>query len=242
LGEMLLKDIIQDSLRYAASDFKVLMLLGIVLLIADIADELSTTGNLTENFQILLSFTVIVLAIFEAGYVFRIIEETIHGSKKLPEFNKFKEMFSHGLNELIILLTYFLVPIFLLLAFFINFMYSMDLNDVPDEIAFVFIIIVALAAIIYALFPAVLLHRAHHNGDLKSSFDFRKIYHKIRTVGLKRLVVVYLGIFIIVAIIKEVLLTSVSGAVPLVGGIVADLFIGPYLLVFTSRVLGLIDN
>jgi hypothetical protein len=242
LGEMKLKDIILDSLRFSGSDLKVLILLGVVLLIADVADELSFAGDISSYTSIIVFFTIIIMAIFEAGYVFRIIEETIHGSTKLPKFNKLGEMFSHGLIELIVLLAYFLIPLLFLLIFFLNFLYSMDLNDLPGELSVLFIILLGLAVVIYALFPAVLLHRAHHNGDLKSSFDFKKIYHKIRTVGLKRLVVVYLGIFIMVAIIKEVLQTSVTGAIPLVGDLISDLLIAPYLLVFTARVLGLIDN
>ncbi len=64
---------------------------------------------------------VILLAIFEAGYVFRILEETIQGSKKLPKFNNLKLMFFHGIKELIVLILYFLIPIFVFWIFLFEF-------------------------------------------------------------------------------------------------------------------------
>ena len=242
MGPMKIKDIIIDSLRYSASDLKVLILLGMVLLIADLADELSYLGDLSETLRIIIFFVVIFLAIFEAGYVFRIIEETIHGSTILPRFNNFKGMFSHGINEMTVLLIYFIVPLLLISIFFFDFVISMDIDDISDGTGVLFIIFLLLAVAIYLLFPAVVLHRAHNNGNLRSSFDFVKIYHKIRTVGLTRLIIVYFTIFLIVTMIRELLTPSMEGVVPLVLGIFSDLFIAPYLLIFTSRVLGLIDN
>jgi hypothetical protein len=100
----------------------------------------------------------------------------------------------------------------------------------------------SLTALIYAFFPAVLLYRAYNNGDFRSSFDFRMIYDKIRAVGLKRLIVVYLGLFLVVSIVKTVLSNGVVENIPLLGELISDLIIAPYLLIFTTRVLGLIDQ
>jgi hypothetical protein len=111
MGVMNLKDIIIDALRYSVSDLKMVVLLGVVLLLADMADELSGANEIADELRLVLFAVVIVLAIFEAGYVFRIIEETIHGSKRLPKFNKFGEMFFHGIKEIIVLITYFSIPL-----------------------------------------------------------------------------------------------------------------------------------
>jgi len=117
----------------------------------------------------------------------------------------------------------------------------MDLNTLPF-LNDIFIIIILVTVLIYIFFPAVLLHRANNNGSFKSSFDFIKIYHKIRNVDLRRLVVVYLGLFIIVSIIKIVLTSTVAHNLPIIGEVIPDLIIAPYLLIFTTRVLGLIDT
>ena len=93
MGFMNLNEIIIDSLRYSASNLKIVVLLGLVLFLADIADEISWAGEMAEELRMVLFLVVIVLTIFEAGYVFRILEDTIKGSKKLPKFNNLKLMF-----------------------------------------------------------------------------------------------------------------------------------------------------
>ena len=242
MGQMTIKDIIIDSLKYSASDLKILLLLGMVLVIADLGDELSFLGELSGTVKLIISIVVVVIAIFEAGYVFRIIEETIQGSNSLPRFNDFKGMFFHGLSEMFLILIYFVVPVLVVLAVFLNFLVSNNIDEVTVISGIIFILIIGFAVGIFMLFPAVMLHRANNNGDLRSSFDLRAIYHKIRNVGLSRLIIVYFTIIVIVAIIREILVPSMDGTVPLIIGIISDLLIAPYLLIFTSRVLGLLDN
>lgn len=237
-----LKEIIIDSLKYSVSDLKIIVILGIVLLLADTADRLTNIGIFANEIKITLLFIVLIVAIFEAGYVFRIIVDTIQGSNKLPKFNNLKSMFFQGISELVLLFIYFSIPIVFFGIFYFNFLMSMNFDTLPIFADIYLIIILSLTVLIYVFFPAVLLHRAHHEGSFRSSFEFIKIYHKIKSIGLKRLVVVYLGLFIIVSIVKIVLTSTFADNVPLVGEIIPDLIIAPYLLIFTTRVLGLIDK
>jgi Protein of unknown function (DUF4013) len=237
-----LKEIIIDSLKYSASDLKMLVLLGIVLLLADTAEGLNYVGVFANEMELVLLVIVIIMAIFEAGYVFRILLETIKGSTKLPKFNNLKLMFFSGVTEIVILILYFSIPIVFFGLFYLNFLISMDFNTLPVVSDISILIILSLTVIIYIFFPAVLLHRAHNEGKFRSSFEFKNIYHKIRSVGFHRLVVVYLGLFIIVSMVKIVLVSTVSDNIPLIGDIIPDLIIAPYLLIFTTRVLGLIDT
>lgn len=146
---MNLKEIIIDAMRYSVSDPKLIILLGVVLLLADILDELSGAGEISIEMSIFLFSIVIFLAILEAGYVFRIVEETIQGSKKLPNFNKFGNLFFHGVKEIIVLIIYFSVPLVLFGLYFFSFFISMDLNDVPGESAIIFLGLASLTALIY---------------------------------------------------------------------------------------------
>lgn len=237
-----IKDIVIDSLKYSASNLKILLLLGLVLLIADLSDEIAFFGDLSEIVKLIIPVVVIILAIFEAGYVFRIIEETVQGSNSLPKLNDFRRMFVHGLSEMILILIYFVVPVVLVMVLFFNFIINYNTDELSLVTGLVFLLIMAFAVAIFALFPAVMLHRANNNCDIRSSFDLRAIYHKIRRVGLKRLMIVYFAIIIIVAMIREALVPSMDSPIPLFLGIISDLLIAPYLLIFTSRVLGLLDN
>jgi hypothetical protein len=237
-----LKEIIIDSLKYSASDLKMLVVLGFVLLLADFADNLTNTGLFANEIKLVLFCIVIIMAIFEAGYVFRILLETIQGYNKIPKFKNLKLMFFQGVIELVLLILYFSIPIVFFGVFYLNFLISMDFNALPIVSDIFIVIILSITVLIYIFFPAVLLHRAHHNGSFRSSFDFKKIYHKIRSVGLRRLVVVYLGLFIIVSIVKIVLTSTFAENLPLLGEVIPDLIIAPYLLIFTTRALGLIDK
>ena len=242
MGRMKFKDIIIDSLKYSASDLKILLLLGIVLVIADLGDELSFLGDISNTVKFTISVLVVLIAIFEAGYVFRIIEDTIKGSSSLPKLNEFRRMFIHGLSEIILIFIYFIVPVALVMVLYVYFFVGDNIDDLSVLSGLILIIIICFAMVILSLFPAVMLHRANNNTDIRSSFDIRAIYHKIRKVGLKRLIIVYFTIIVLVATIREVLVPSMDGTVPLIIGIISDLLIAPYLLIFTSRVLGLLDN
>jgi hypothetical protein len=105
-----LKDIIIDSLKYSASDLKMLVVLGFVLLLTDIADNLTYIGLFGDGIKLVLLGIVVVMAIFEASYVFRIILETVQGSNKLPKFENLKLMFVQGVTEFVLLIEKFYKP------------------------------------------------------------------------------------------------------------------------------------
>ena len=73
---------------------------------------------MVNELRLVLFTAVILLAVFEAGYIYWILEETIKGCKKLPKFNNLRSMFYHGLKELIVLILYFLIPILIFGLFF----------------------------------------------------------------------------------------------------------------------------
>jgi hypothetical protein len=105
-----LKDIIIDSLKYSASDLKMLVVLGFVLLLTDIADNLTYIGLFGDGIKLVLLGIVVVMAIFEASYVFRIILETVQGSNKLPKFENLKLMFVQGVTEFVLFIENFYKP------------------------------------------------------------------------------------------------------------------------------------
>ncbi|MBP2045782.1 DUF4013 domain-containing protein [Methanobacterium aggregans] len=231
---MNLKEILVDSFWYSVSDWKKLILLGILLVLMD--SEGGFSGSLTMNWlnAIILLF-ILVLGVLEAGYLFRVLEESVEGSKKLPKLNRFREMTVHGIKELLILTIYFAVPSFL----FIMLLWSTEAS--ADATIIGFLILILLLGTIYIFFPAVMLNMAHNHGNIRSGLDFRAIIRKIKYLGFKDLVVVYTGIFLILGILKLVLTDNLS-TLPLVGDLVSQLIIAPFILLFTTRVLGLMDR
>jgi len=230
---MNLKEMLVNSFWYSVSDWKKLIILGILLVLLD--SEGGFSGSWVLNgLNILIFIVILILGVLEAGYIFRVLEESVEGSKKLPKFNRFHEMAVHGLKELIIVTIYFAVPLFLVIMLLWSTKASADVTITG------FLILLILLGIIYILFPAVMLNMAHNHGTVRSGLDFRAILRKIRYLGFKDLVVVYTGMFMVLGIVKLVLTDNLS-TLPLVGDLISQLLIAPFVLLFTTRMLGLMD-
>lgn len=231
---MKLKEMLVDSFWYSVSDLKKLIILGILLVLMD--SEGGFSGSWVLNgLNVAIFLVILILGVLEAGYIFRVLEESVEGSKKLPKFNRFHEMAVHGIKELLILLIYFAVPSFLVIMLLWGTKASTNVTITG------FLILLILLGITYILFPAVMLNMAHNHGTVRSGLDFRAIIRKIRYLGFKDLVVVYTGMFMVLGIVKLVLTDNLS-ALPLVGDIISQLLIAPFVLLFTTRMLGLMDK
>lgn len=230
---MKLKEMLVDSFWYSVSDWKKLIILGILLVLMD--SEGGFSGSWVINgLNIIIFLVILILGVLEAGYIFRVLEESVEGSKKLPKFNRFHEMAVHGLKELIIVIVYFAVPSILVSMLLWGTKASTNVTITG------FLILIILLGITYILFPAVMLNMAHNHGTVRSGLDFRAILRKIRYLGFKDLVVVYTGMFMVLGIVKLVLTDNLS-TLPLVGDLISQLLIAPFVLLFTMRMLGLMD-
>lgn len=178
-----LKDIIIDSLKYSASDLKMLVLLGFVLLLADTAEGLTNTRLFANEIKLVLWSIVIIMAIFEAGYVFRILIETIQGFKTLPKFNNLKLMFFQGVIELILLIIYFSIPLVFFGVFYLNFIISMDFNTLPVVTDIYILIILSLTVLIY-----IFSRRFYYTGRIMMVASDRALILKRYIIRLEMLV------------------------------------------------------
>ena len=69
--------------------------------------------------DIALILVGLVLGMLETGYVFRIVEESVNGSTKLPKFDRLNDMFIHGIKELVIIFAYLAVPVGLFIGLYL---------------------------------------------------------------------------------------------------------------------------
>ena len=78
--------IIGDALRYPFSDWKKILILGIIIVISSIP---SRSLGITNNDLILLFVGIgFVAGLFVNGYLFRIIKSSLEGNFKFPEFKE----------------------------------------------------------------------------------------------------------------------------------------------------------
>ncbi|MCE5214114.1 MAG: DUF4013 domain-containing protein [Methanobacterium sp.] len=238
---MSLRDITLDSFRYTTSNWGKLIILGLVIFLTDKINELSYFQDLADEISIALIIISILLAIFEIGYIFRIVEETTHGSKALPAFNRIWETFFHGMKEILVTILYFIFPFLMVL------LGAMQINNVIGHFSmevdlFIILIGLFLASLLYLPFQAAVLNMAMHHGTIKSGFDIKNIIYKMRKMGFKNLGFIYI-LTVLFALVVRYSLSDTIKILPYgLGDLISSLIIAPFILVFTARTLGLINQ
>lgn len=234
---MNLNGMIINSLRYSSSNWVKLITLGLVIFLADMSNE-STLGVVGELKYVVIIFATL-LGIYQLGFLFRIIEETTHGSDVLPRFDKIWNTFLHGIKETLVTLIYFIIPFIMIL------MGVAIIDDLtgskPQEISMILIILgILMMSITYLVYQATELNMADHHGTIKSAFDLKRIVRKVRAIGLKNLCFIYLLTVVFAALVEITI--SDTKTIPYVGDYMSSFIVAPFLLIFIARTLGLINR
>lgn len=257
---MKMQDIIIDSIKYPLSGIKQLFLSGILILLTafllgksnefyDLLDMVLENVNLPDELILVISLLIFVLifilTFLEAGYSFKIVEKSIHGEVNPPKFNNIISIIRHGLNETVIALIYFIVPIILLLAALGDIVaeFEFDIPLIPDDIAFLLIILFFITVFISgALITVAIPHMVSKGGAIREAFRFKEIFKKIMQIGVKKLIVSYMIVIIGFVTIGGPILEEIISTANLYGFIIAQLVIAPYILMFYARFISLIYN
>ena len=114
---MNVRGIIKDSLKYPFSDWKKILILGIILIVTDIVN---ISMNFGENVYllILLMGIAFVVGFLVNGYIYRIIKSSLDGKVELPEFNNWVDMGVEGAKVYIVYIVY-IIPTILLIIYFL---------------------------------------------------------------------------------------------------------------------------
>jgi len=246
IGEMLI-----DAVKYPLLGWKQLITLGILILITSEIAAHYTDLNIILNLNgmaillLLMVFIVLlaVLGFIEAGYTFKIIESSVKGIEIPPKFNGLISMFKHGITETIILTIYFIAPLILILAGIDGL--STQINFGIPEIS----IYVSLGLIFFGIllgfvadiiFTIAIPHMASSSGTFKDAFNISRIFRKIKQIGLKKLLIAYLGIIIGVVLIIGPIFEETIASFNIFGFVIGELIIAPYILMFYARFIALI--
>lgn len=234
---------LKDALKYPFSKVKMILLLGLVLLWADLVNEVHGTDKFSVVLKLTLTLVAVVMSFLEAGYLFKVIEETTRGSDSLPEFNQFKSIFIHGTKEIIVTMIYLSLPTLELGLSVYYFLSSVKTHNLVDlNLGYAFLVIgFSSILIIGFLLQVVILNMAHNHGSIRSAFNWGKIVEKMRNIGYKNLLLTYLLAFITFGSLIIFFSDNIKN-IPFIGILILMLFIEPYLLLFNIRLLGLIDK
>jgi hypothetical protein len=238
------KAMLKDAMRYSVSKWYNFIILGLILFLTDHIIDFNVPSMIGDMGDVLIVIIIIILSFLEIGYGFRIVEETVQGSSKPPSFHHPLNLISHGIKESVILLIYFIVPLLMVIIGFFEFelMFNLDLSSIIMECALFIAIILFVCFNI--MFQGAVLNMAHHEGSLRSGFNMIMVFRKIRQVGLKNMIMISFITIAVIYILKQAIFDTLHGLPYLgttVGDVLSTVVIAPFLILFTTRLLGLID-
>lgn len=241
---MKLRSIIKDSIRYAVSDWRNFLVLGLILFLTDHVIGLDSFSPSWGVFGGLIIIFILFLSFIEVGYGFRIVEETVQGSTLPPSFHHPLNLFTHGVKESVILIVYFIIPVILFIFGFawLSDMINLDLGSLNAY--FTIIIAVIFFLCFNITMQGAILTMAHYDGSLRWGFNLPHVFRKIRRVGLKNMFVVSLITIAVLYIVRGLIFDTLHGIPYLgstVGDVIATVLVAPFLMIFTTRLLGMID-
>ena len=241
---MELKAILNDATRFAVSDWYNFLVLGVILFLVDHLIDLSVPSLIDGVWDVILVLVIIFLSLIEVGYGFRIVEETVEGSTRPPSFHNLWNLFWHGIKESLVLIAYFIVPLILVVIGISEFveLINLDINPLITDYALVLAVIFFLCFNI--MLQGAILTMAHHGGSIISGFNLPLVFKKIRKVGLKNMLIVSIITIVVLYIVKQIIFDTLHGLPypgSILGEIIFTLIILPFLMIFSTRILGLID-
>lgn len=214
-------EIISESVKYPSSDWKKVIILGILVIAS-----------------------VLIVPIFLVyGYVFRIMKASIAGLDELPEFDELGEMFVDGLKIFVVALVY-AIPIWIISAILGAITgtgmgtptTSLDPTMIWGALASstVFIVVALIIGLVEIM---AILNMAYYDGEIGAAFRFNELLDRITQIGWGKYIVTY----IVIAVIAFIgFLIGLITMFVLIGFILLPLIIVPYLAMFSSRAMALL--
>lgn len=107
-------ELIKDSLRYPVSDWKKIIVLGIILVIGGLSSFLNLIGVTNEGIILIFFVIGLISGLLIDGYLFKIIKTSLDNENKLPEFNNWKNLLVDGVKVFLTFIVYLILPPFVI--------------------------------------------------------------------------------------------------------------------------------
>jgi hypothetical protein len=258
---MNMKEIVKDAVKYPFSDWKKILILGIIVLLSNI-NRINPLFGSTMELILILSIIGFLISFFARGYQYRILKSSNLKTSKLPDFNSWKLMFIDG-AKVFLVSTVYLIPailIILVVSFSYNEIIAIIIPNLSSVIsgtilgggittmissgswtgvwyliAFLYMIVILPVSLL------AIASMADKNGNISAAFRPSLLFDKLGTLGLINIMKWYsvTGIlFLIFYTIGGILTTILVSIQPLIGIMFQLLIVVPYLYMFLYRSLG----
>ena len=210
--------IANDSIKYPSSDWKKMIILGIIMIIP-------------------------IVNFIGWGYLLRIVKATFAGIDEQPDFDEIGELFIDGLKILVVNIAYMIIPFIVIFAGIYGSILAYGNLFTNPYTAFGLIggiaLIGILLLIIFGIFEIIAIaNMALYDGELGAAFRFSEILERISMIGWVNYII-WLIVMFVIGVVGGII-ASILGIIPYIGMIIAFLTVYPYLYMIYARSLALL--
>jgi hypothetical protein len=228
-------EIIGDAFKYPVSNWKRLLILGIIVLISQLSMEIIMLYASASGLLYFLFFPALAASILMMGYQLRTVKTTIMGKFEPPEFKEWGGMLIDGLKMFLVGLIYQTIPIIILIAGAVMIIAGSSTTKILG-------LLIMLLGLVILLIVGIIMVMAISNmayyGELGAALRFGEIKRRIASIGWLN----YIMLLIILVVIY--ILIAVGAAlvslIPFVGLVLTCLLVYPFMYLFMYRAYGLI--
>jgi len=223
--------IIGDAFKYPVSNWKRLLILGVIVLISQFLMEIVIGYGRASGLLYFLLIPALIAAFLTLGYQLRTIATSIIGEKEPPEFNEWTKMFLDGLRVFITSIVYGIIPTIVLIVGFIMLL-------IGSIVGVIILLLGAVLFIIMGIISVMAISNMAYYSEIGAAFRFGEIRERIASIGWLE----YTVMLIILAILYIILAVvgSLVTMIPFAGLVLASLIIYPFIYLFLYRAIGLI--
>jgi hypothetical protein len=121
-------EIVKDAVTYPLSDWKKILILGIIIIVNGISAVAMSLGVTNIDVKLLLVGIGFIIGFFVSGYTLRIIKSSLDGKTELPRFNNWVDMGIGGVKVFLTFIVYSIPAIIIMLILIVSFFESFTLS------------------------------------------------------------------------------------------------------------------
>ena len=242
---MKLGEIVKNSIKYPFSDWKNLLIFGILVMLSSLNYVFESMGVLQSEGIILILLAIsclfgLIFGLFVYGYEIRILKYSLAGFEELPDFNNGFDLFVDGIKVFVVSVGYVLPLILIIIVggLFLGLTVGIMGNNAVILLGILILILIFYLIAIFPVFLIALANMAFYD-DLGAAFEVHEIFKKISNIGwgnLVKLYVINIVICLVVSIIGA-LIASIFNLISLkiISALFIILIVVPYIEIYIYR-------
>ncbi|SCG84817.1 DUF4013 domain-containing protein [Methanobacterium congolense] len=246
---MKIGEIVKNSIKYPFSDWKKLLMFGIIVMMSSLNYIFESMGVLQSEGITLILLPIsclfgLIFGLFVYGYEIRIFKYSLAGFEELPNFNNGFDLFVDGIKVFVVSIGYILPLILIVVVggLFLGLTAGIIGHNVVILLGILILVVIFYLIAIFPVFLMALANMAFYD-DLGAAFEVHEIFKKISNIGWFNLVKLYIINIIICLVVSIIgaLIVSIFDLISLkiIGALFIILIVVPYIEIYIYRSVAL---